>query len=115
MTTRRIRVAPSPWLGSADLERTQREAAQLLETLLHARAASDRLHSDRDPIRRLTGHSALDRAVDATRAMLAELDDLARHRADRREEVTVLSTDRDAPMPSDRHRWRVLRPEPVFA
>lgn len=68
--------SPSPTQEFATLE-AREQARQLLEQLLHERAACEsRLaaRGERDPIKAVTGESAYDRAIKLTQDVLAQAD-----------------------------------------
>jgi hypothetical protein len=61
---------------------TRRQADELLRALVRERAVSEerfRESGQSDPVKDITGTSALDRAVDRTRQMIREMDGLISH------------------------------------
>ena len=57
--------------------RARQEADRLLHCLLHDRVAIEHRSAEAgrvDPLKELTGNSAMDRAIESTRAMIEEVD-----------------------------------------
>jgi len=74
--------------------RARQEAVRLLEGLIEERSLAERRMGELrqiDPLKRVTGHSSLDNAIDATRRMIDTLDrSVAELRRERREPEVVI-------------------------